>query len=95
MKSIIYIARYGWTISVSGSKHLQGLYSFVSLCAREPDLYRDDILQSLGRQVKELQIGKGELGWDLEALEAATEGVEERDSDSDDTDSDDGPRGLL
>lgn len=58
-------------------------------------MYREDVLLSLGRQVKELQIGKSELGWDLEALEAATEGVEERGGDSDDTDSDDGSPGLL
>lgn len=45
--------------------------------------------------MKELQIGKSELGWDLEALEAATEGVEERDSDSDDTDSDGSSSDLL
>ncbi|KAG5647129.1 hypothetical protein DXG03_001084 [Asterophora parasitica] len=48
----------------------------------------DDVLVNLGKQVAELQVSKGSIGWRLEALEAATQGLEGRESDSDDDDED-------
>ncbi|KAF8061544.1 SHQ1 protein-domain-containing protein [Lyophyllum atratum] len=49
----------------------------------------EDVLVGLGKQIAELKIAKNSLGWRLEALEAATQEVEEGESDSDDEDSDD------
>ncbi|KAG6844729.1 hypothetical protein H0H87_004349 [Tephrocybe sp. NHM501043] len=49
----------------------------------------DDVLLTLAKQVSELRIPKSSIEWRLEALEAATQGVEERECDSDDEDLDD------
>jgi protein SHQ1 len=38
----------------------------------------------LGKDVSQLEMNKASIGWDLEQLEAATEGLGERDTDSDD-----------
>ncbi|KII89034.1 hypothetical protein PLICRDRAFT_40686 [Plicaturopsis crispa FD-325 SS-3] len=44
----------------------------------------DQVLTQLGVSLRSSRVDKFALGWDLEALEAATRGVEDRDSDSDD-----------
>ncbi|KAJ7143801.1 SHQ1-domain-containing protein [Mycena epipterygia] len=44
----------------------------------------DDTLREIGTAVKNLRIPKGAIGWDLDALEAATREMDERESDSDD-----------
>lgn len=51
------------------------------------DLISDDVLLVLGQHIEELDIEKSRIGWNLEALEAATLGLEERESDRDDSDS--------
>ncbi|KAG6841663.1 hypothetical protein C0991_008301 [Blastosporella zonata] len=49
----------------------------------------EDILVALAKQVLDLKILKSSIGWRLEELEAATQEVEERESDSDDEESGD------
>jgi hypothetical protein len=44
------------------------------------------VLQTLGHGLKGVKVEKKLIGWDLEALEAAVRGVQERSSDSDDED---------
>ncbi|KAJ7111162.1 SHQ1 protein-domain-containing protein [Mycena crocata] len=44
----------------------------------------DDAIREIGTELKTLRISKSSIEWDLEALEAATREVEERESDSDD-----------
>ncbi|KAJ7746922.1 SHQ1 protein-domain-containing protein [Mycena maculata] len=44
----------------------------------------DGALREIGAALKNLTVAKGSIGWDLEALEAVTRDVQERDSDSDD-----------
>ncbi|KAG6886002.1 hypothetical protein C0993_006118 [Termitomyces sp. T159_Od127] len=46
-------------------------------------------LITLAKQIAELNISKSLIGWRLQALEAATQGVDERESDSDDEESED------
>ncbi|KAJ8517564.1 hypothetical protein ONZ45_g5294 [Pleurotus djamor] len=48
----------------------------------------DDILNELGRLVKDTSMPKTIIGWDLEGLERATQVVEDRETDSDDDSSD-------
>ncbi|RDB24070.1 Protein shq1 [Hypsizygus marmoreus] len=55
----------------------------------------DVVLLELGKAVTELKIEKSLIGWNLEALEAATHEAEEGDSDSDDPDSDDSSPALI
>lgn len=51
--------------------------------------FSETALIALAKQTAELKISKSSIGWPLQALEAATQSVEERESDSDDEDSED------
>ncbi|TFK64078.1 SHQ1-domain-containing protein [Pluteus cervinus] len=49
--------------------------------------FSDEDLISLGKRLAELRVEKESIGWGLDELEAATQGVEEREADSDDDES--------
>ncbi|CAA7265397.1 unnamed protein product [Cyclocybe aegerita] len=49
----------------------------------------DEILQQLGTALRNVEVDKASIGWDLEELEAAASRTEERENDSDDETTDD------
>lgn len=71
-------------IFVCGLKRTLGMCAAPSPGRWGLTIASDDVIVSLGKYVSQLEMNKASIGWDLEQLEAATEGLEERDSDSDD-----------
>jgi hypothetical protein len=87
MKSIMFIVRSGSTIAARGCKYMQGpRCDFFSNEDAGLTLFTcsDEVLRDIGGCLKTLEMNKGMIGWDLEALEAATRLVEVGEPDSDD-----------
>lgn len=78
-------AKYGLTISVSGSNPWQGPYNHLTNFELTLNLYTsDEILSVLGKSLENLTVTKASLGWDLLGLEnAALEIDSSTDSSSD------------